>query len=104
MGDGGGGHWYGDGAGNTTEENSNLNALVAFNALILLVGRQEGYLACKEMGGWWRWALLGPDGVAPSRIVGVSNCVNLPLHHEVQTFSCGTGSILALGISQTLRR
>jgi len=34
------------------------------------------------MGGWWRWALVGPDGVAPSRMVGVSASVNRPLHHK----------------------
>ena len=44
------------------------------------------------MGGWWRWALVCPDGVAPSRMVCVSASVNLPLHHEVQKFSSGTGS------------
>ena len=38
------------------------------------------------------WALVSPDGVAPSRIVCVSASVNLPLHHKVQTFSSGTGS------------
>ena len=43
-------------------------------------------------GGWWRWALLSPDGVAPSRIVGVSASVNLLLHHKVLKFSSGTGS------------
>jgi len=42
--------------------------------------------------GWWRWALLSPDGVAPSRMVGVSASVSLPLHHKVQKFSSGTGS------------
>jgi len=26
----------------------------AFNALTLLVGRQEGHPACKKYGGWWR--------------------------------------------------
>jgi len=31
------------------------------------------------------------DGVAPSRMVGVSASVNLPLHHKVQKFSPGTG-------------
>ena len=40
------------------------------------VGRQEGHLG----------------GVASSRMVGVSASVNLPLHHEVQKFSSGTGS------------
>ena len=44
------------------------------------------------MGGWWRWALLNLDGVAPSLMVGVSASVNLPLHHKVQKFSSGTGS------------
>jgi len=44
------------------------------------------------MGGWWRWALLSPDGVAPSWMVGVSASVNLPLHHKVQRFSSGTCS------------
>jgi len=36
------------------------------------------------MGGWWRWALLSLDGVAPSRIVSLSASVNLPLHHKVE--------------------
>jgi len=44
------------------------------------------------MGGWWRWALVSPDGVAPSWMVDVSASVNLPLHHKVQKFSSGTGS------------
>jgi len=44
------------------------------------------------MGGWWRWALVSPDGVAASRMVGVSASVNLPLHYKVQKFSSGTGS------------
>jgi len=43
-------------------------------------------------GGWWRWALVSPDGVAPSRMVSVSASVNLPLHHKVQQFSSDTGS------------
>jgi len=64
----------------------------AFSALTLLVGWQEGHPACKKWGGWWRLALVSPDGVAPSRMVGVSASVNLPLHHKVQTFSSGTGS------------
>jgi len=46
--------------------------MVAFTALTLLVGRQEGHPACKKHGRWWRWALLSPNGVAPSRMVGVS--------------------------------
>jgi len=32
------------------------------------------------------------DGVVPSQMVGVSASVNLPLHHEVQRISSGTGS------------
>jgi len=32
------------------------------------------------MGGWWRWALVSPDIVAPSWMVGESASVNLPLH------------------------
>ena len=63
--------------------------LVAFSDLTLLVGQQEGPV---NMGGWWRWALLSPDGVAPSQMVGVSASVSLPLHHKVQKFSSGTGS------------
>ena len=66
--------------------------LVVFSALTLLVGQQEGHPACQNMEGWWRWALVSPDGVAPSRMVGVSASRNLPLHHKVQKFSFGTGS------------
>jgi len=40
-------------------------------------------------GEWWRWTLLNPDGVAPSRMVSVSASVNLPLHHKVHRFSSG---------------
>ena len=57
---------------------------VGFSALTLLVGRQEGHPACKKsMWGWRRWALVSPDGLAPSRMVSVSASVNLPLHHKV---------------------
>jgi len=65
--------------------------LVAFSALTLLVGWQEGHPACKKWG-WWRWALLSPDGVAPSRMVDVTASVNLPLQHKVQKFFSGTSS------------
>ena len=44
-----------------------------------------------SLGGWWRWALVSLDGVALSRMVGVSASVNLPLHRKVQKFSSGTG-------------
>jgi len=46
----------------------------------------------KKMGVWWRWALITPDGGAPSRMVSASASVNLPLRYKVQTFSSGTGS------------
>ena len=36
--------------------------------------------------------MVSPDGVVPSRMVGVSASVNLPLRHKVQKFSSGTGS------------
>ena len=36
--------------------------------------------------------MVSPDGVAPSRMVGVFASVNLPLHRKVQKFSSGTGS------------
>jgi len=46
-----------------------------------LVGRQEGHPACKRwgLGGWWRWALVSPNGLVPSRMVGVFASVDLPL-------------------------
>ena len=66
--------------------------LVAFSALTLFVGQQEGHPACKKMGRWWRSALLSLDGVAPSQMVGVSASVNLPLHNKVQKFCSGTSS------------
>jgi len=61
------------------------------SALTLLIGRQEGHLACKNMGD---------DGGGHClvrmewRSAGWSVChsVNLPLHHEVQKFSSGTCS------------
>jgi len=56
------------------------------------LGGRKGIRPVKKMGGWWRWAQVSPDGVVPSRTVGVSASVNLPLHHKVQKFSSGTGS------------
>ena len=56
-----------------------VHILFVFSALTLLVGRQEGHPACKkEWGGWQRWALVSLDGVAPSRMAGVSASVNFP--------------------------
>jgi len=65
----------------------NVEMSNSLDALMLLVGRQKGQPACKKWGGWWRWALVGPDGVAPRRIVCVSASVTLILHHKVQKFS-----------------
>jgi len=56
------------------------------------LGGRKGIQPVKKYGGWRRWALVNPDGVAPSRMVNVSASVNLPLHHKVQKFSSGTGS------------
>jgi len=69
----------------------NPNALVAFSALMLLVGWQEGHPACKKWDGGGG-QLVSLDGVAPSRMVGVSASVNLPLNHNIQKFSSGIGS------------
>jgi len=67
--------------------------LVAFSALTLLVGWQEGHPARKKIwGGWCRWALVSPYGVATSQMISVSASVNLPLHYKVQKFSSGTDS------------
>jgi len=40
------------------------------------------------MGEWWTWALVSPDGAAPSRMDSVSASVNL----QVQKFSSGIAS------------
>ena len=56
------------------------------------LGGRKGIRPLKNMGRWWRWALVSPDGVAPSWMVGVFVSVNLPLHHKVQKFSSGTGA------------
>jgi len=62
--------WNGDGAGNTVEENSSVFSLirmrVAFSALTLLVGRQEGHPACKMGdggGGHWLIRMEWMDGL-----------------------------------------
>jgi len=89
--------WYGDGAGNTVEENSSVFFLIQMRYLPSVfwhcwLGSRKGIQPVKN-GGWWRWALLSQDGVAPIRMVGVSASVNLPLRHKVQKFSSGTGSL-----------
>ena len=56
------------------------------------LGGRKGIRPVKKWRGRWRWALVSPDAVAPSRMVCVSASVNLPLHHTVRKFSSGTGS------------
>ena len=56
------------------------------------LGGRKGIRPVKNMEGWWRWALVSPDGVAPSWVVGVFASDNLPLHRKIQKFSSGTGS------------
>jgi len=56
------------------------------------LGGRKGIWPVKKWEGWWRWALVSPDGVAPSRMVSVSASLNVPLHHKVQKFSSGIGS------------
>ena len=48
------------------------------------LGGRKNIWPVKNMGEWWRWALVSLDGVAPSRMVNVSASVNLPLHHKAQ--------------------
>jgi len=43
----------------------------------------EYEIYCCLVGGWWRWALVSPDGVVSSQMVDVSASVNLPFHHKV---------------------
>jgi len=52
------------------------------------LGGKKGIRPVKK----WGMALFSPDGVAPSRMFGVSASVNLPLHRKVHKFSSGTGS------------
>jgi len=87
---------YGDDAGNTAE-NSIVFSLIWMRWLPSVpwrcwLGGRKDIRPVKKWGGWWRWALVSLDGVAPSRMVGVSASVNLPLYHEVQKFCSGTGS------------
>jgi len=53
---------------------------------------QQSTLRTIDVWGMVKWALVSADGVAPSRMVGVSASVNLPMHHKVQKFSSGSGS------------
>ena len=75
--------WYGDGAGNTVEENSSVFSLIRMRYLPSVLshcwmGGRKGIWPVKNMGGWCRWALVSLDGVALSQMVSVSASVNLP--------------------------
>jgi len=87
--------WYGDGAGNTIEENSSVFSLIRMRQLPSVIWHcwlrgRKGIRPVKNGGGGGGHCLA--DGVATSWMVGVSASVNLPLHHQVQKFSSGTGS------------
>jgi len=41
-----------------------INETIAYDKILLI-----SVLYCKIYGGWWRWALVSPDGVAPSQSV-----------------------------------
>ena len=88
----------------------NLNAPVAFSALILLVGRQEGQLACKKMGwdgggGHWlvwmewrpaEWFVCLPLLIFPCTIKSRSSLLapahlNGPGKRAVKRLWCGGG-------------
>jgi len=51
---------------------------------------EENLLKISGTGGWWRWALLSLDGVAPSQVV----CVSVLIFPSTikSKFSSGTGS------------
>ena len=87
---------YGDGAGNTAEENSSIFSLIRMRQLPSVLwhcwlGGRKGIQPVKKWGdgrgGHWlvrmEWRPAGWS---------VSAAVNLPLHHKVQKFSSGTGS------------
>jgi len=57
----------------------------AFSALTLLVGRQEGHLACKKnFGKLWGWGTVSPVGVAPTQTVGTSASIIFPCSRKIQ--------------------
>jgi len=68
----------------------NLSLTSLLTSCLQCFGRQEGHPTCKTWG--MTEVGISPDGVAPSRMVGVSASVNFPLHYKVQKFSSGTGS------------
>jgi len=69
------------------------NWFVAFSALTLLVGWQEGHPACKNGNGKGRQCLVQMEWRPARWSVCLPLLCNLPLHHDkVQKFSSGTGS------------
>jgi len=73
---------YGDGAGNTTEENSSVFSLIriiecasclqCFDAVGWAARRESA----KKYGGWWRSALVSPDGYWTTRGYANSRTAN----------------------------
>jgi len=68
-----------------------VGCLQCFNAVGWVAGRASDL---KNMGGMVEVGTdkSSRDGVAPSRMVGVSASVNLPLHHKMLNYSPGTDS------------
>ena len=54
------------------------------------LGGRKGIRPVKNVGGWWRWALVSPDGVTPNRMVCVSVSVNLPFTINSRSFVAPT--------------
>jgi len=75
---------------NDIKNNNNISVAIQHFKLVPICNTFHRYSASIVIQ--WRWALVSPDGVAPSRMVGVSASVSLPLHHKHQKFSSGTGS------------
>jgi len=75
-----------------SDTQNSVSFVVVCTGLSLMLKCMGFVTACAvDCGGWWRWALVGPDGVAPIRMVGMSASVNLLLHRNIQKFSSGTG-------------
>jgi len=62
----------------------------AFSALMLLVGRQEGHQACKNLGvGCGGGGAVSPVGVAPTQTVGTSASTIFPCSIKIQKTAGG---------------
>jgi len=57
---------------------------VVYCALTLLVGRQEGHPACKNLGGCVGGGAISLVGVAPTRTVGASASIIFPCSIKIQ--------------------